>query len=47
MKKQSIGVGLMGLGVVGGGVARVLLDRAPILAEQVSRGDIIVGEKTD
>ena len=35
MKKQSIGVGLMGLGVVGGGVARVLLDRAPILAEQV------------
>ena len=35
MKKQSIGVGLMGLGVVGGGVARVLLDRAPVLAEQV------------
>jgi len=35
MKKQSIGVGLMGLGVVGGGVARVLLDKAPILAEQV------------
>jgi len=36
MKKQSNGVGLMGLGVVVGGVARVLLDKAPILAEQVS-----------
>ena len=35
MKKQSIGVGLMGLGVVGGGVARVLTDKAKILAEQV------------
>ena len=35
MKKQSIGVGLMGLGVVGGGVARVLMDKAPVLAEQV------------
>jgi homoserine dehydrogenase len=35
MKKQSIGVGLMGLGVVGGGVARVLIDKAPVLAEQV------------
>ncbi len=35
MKKQSIGVGLMGLGVVGGGVARVLIDKAPALAEQV------------
>jgi len=35
MKKESIGVGLMGLGVVGGQVARVLLDKAPILAEQV------------
>ena len=35
MKKQSIGVGLMGLGVVGGGVARVLIDKASILAEQV------------
>jgi len=35
MKKQSIGVGLMGLGVVGGQVARVLIDKAPVLAEQV------------
>jgi homoserine dehydrogenase len=35
VKKKSIGVGLMGLGVVGGGVARVLTDRAKVLAEQV------------
>ncbi len=35
MKKQSIGVGLMGLGVVGGQVARVLADKAEVLAEQV------------
>ena len=35
MEKQSIGVGLMGLGVVGGQVARVLTDKAEILAEQV------------
>ena len=35
MKKQSIGIGLMGLGVVGGQVARVLVDKAGILAEQV------------
>ncbi|GAJ09645.1 unnamed protein product [marine sediment metagenome] len=35
MKKQSIGVGLMGLGVIGGQVARVLMDRAEMLAEQV------------
>lgn len=34
MKKQSIGIGLMGLGVVGGEVARVLTDRAQVLAEQ-------------
>lgn len=33
--KQSIGVGLMGLGVIGGQVARVLRDRAEVLAEQV------------
>jgi len=33
--KQSIGVGLMGLGVVGGGVAKVLIDKAPVLSEQV------------
>ena len=35
MKKKSIGVGLMGLGVVGGGVARVLINKAEVLAEQV------------
>jgi homoserine dehydrogenase len=35
MKKQSIGIGLMGLGVVGGQVARVLVDKADVLAEQV------------
>jgi len=35
MKKQSIGVGLMGLGVVGGQVARVLSNKAEMLAEQV------------
>jgi len=35
MKKRSVGVGLMGLGVVGGQVARVLIDKAEVLAEQV------------
>jgi len=35
MKKHSIGVGLMGLGVVGGGVAKVLMDKATVLAEHV------------
>jgi homoserine dehydrogenase len=35
VKKQSIGVGLMGLGVVGGGVARVLTDKAEVLSHQV------------
>jgi homoserine dehydrogenase len=35
VKKKSIGVGLMGLGVVGGGVARVLAQKAKVLAEQV------------
>jgi homoserine dehydrogenase len=35
VKKQSIGVGLMGLGVIGGGVARVLTDKSKVLAEQV------------
>ena len=35
MKKQSIGVGLIGLGVVAGAVARVLLDKAEVLTEQV------------
>jgi len=35
VKKRSIGVGLMGLGVVGGGVAGVLTGKAEVLAEQV------------
>ena len=35
MMKDSIGVGLMGLGVIGGQVARVLNDKAAALAEQV------------
>ena len=35
VKKESIGLGLMGLGVVGGEVARVLADKADVLAEQV------------
>jgi homoserine dehydrogenase len=35
MKRQSIGIGLMGLGVVGGQVARVLTDKAAELAEEV------------
>jgi len=34
VKKKSIGVGLMGFGVVGGGVARVLTGKAEVLAEQ-------------
>jgi len=34
MTKQSIGIGLMGLGIVGGQVAKVLLDKADMLAEQ-------------
>ena len=35
MAKQSIGIGLMGLGVVGGQVAKVLSEKTAILAEQV------------
>jgi len=35
MKKKSIGIGLMGLGVVAGQVARVLTDKAASLAEAV------------
>jgi homoserine dehydrogenase len=35
MEKKSIGIGLMGLGVISGEVARVLKERAEILAEQV------------
>jgi homoserine dehydrogenase len=34
VKEKSIGVGLMGLGVVGGGVAKVLTGKAGVLAEQ-------------
>jgi len=35
MKKQSIGIGLMGMGVIGSQVAKVLMDKAGVLAEQV------------
>jgi len=35
MNKKSVGVGLMGLGAVGGEVARVLINKAEVLAEQV------------
>jgi len=35
MKKQSIGIGLMGLGVIAGQVVKVLIDKADVLAEQV------------
>jgi len=35
MKKHGIGVGLMGLGVIGGQVARVLTDKAEVLAREV------------
>ncbi|MFQ6121565.1 MAG: homoserine dehydrogenase [Dehalococcoidales bacterium] len=35
MKRESIGIGLMGLGVVSGQVAKVLTDKADVLAEQV------------
>jgi homoserine dehydrogenase len=35
MKKQTIGIGLMGLGVIGGQVARVLVEKAEMLAEQI------------
>jgi homoserine dehydrogenase len=34
MDKKSIGIGLMGLGVIGGQVAKVLSDKAELLAEQ-------------
>ena len=35
MKKQSIGIGLMGLGVIAGQVAKVLADKADALAKEV------------
>ncbi len=35
MTKQSIGVGLLGLGIIAGQVAKVLLEKADLLAEQV------------
>ena len=35
MNRESIGIGLMGLGVISGGVVRVLRDRATTLSEQV------------
>ncbi|UCG54071.1 MAG: homoserine dehydrogenase [Dehalococcoidia bacterium] len=35
MEKRNIGVGLMGLGVIGGQVARVLLERGKSLSQQV------------
>ena len=34
MSRESIGIGLIGLGVIGGQVARVLADKAENLAEQ-------------
>jgi len=36
MDKKEIGIGLMGLGVIGGQVAKVLISKAGVLAEQVS-----------
>jgi homoserine dehydrogenase len=35
MEKQSIGIGLMGLGIIAGQVAKVMLEKANVLAEQV------------
>ncbi|MDO8567668.1 MAG: homoserine dehydrogenase, partial [Dehalococcoidales bacterium] len=35
MKKESVGIGLIGLGVIAGQVAIVLTEKADILAEQV------------
>ena len=34
-KRESIGIGLMGLGVIGGGVAKVLMEREEAIASQV------------
>jgi homoserine dehydrogenase len=35
MERKSLGIGLMGLGVISGQVARVLRDKAEVLAEHV------------
>ncbi|MFC2045109.1 homoserine dehydrogenase [Chloroflexota bacterium] len=35
MEKKSIGIGLLGLGVIAGGVARVLLEKGAILSEKI------------
>ena len=35
MERKSVGIGLMGLGIIGGQIARVLADKAETLAEQV------------
>ena len=35
MRNPSIGIGLMGLGVIGGEVAKVLMGKAEVLAERV------------
>ena len=43
MGKRSIGLGLMGLGVIGGEVARILLERSEWLSQQV--GDTVVLRK--
>lgn len=41
VKKESIGIGLMGLGVVGCGVARTLFEKSDAIAQQVGRPLII------
>ncbi len=41
MKNSSIGIGLMGLGIIGGQVARVLIGKADMLAEQAGRSLVL------
>jgi homoserine dehydrogenase len=41
MEKDSIGIGLMGLGVIGGQIARVLLDRQESLAAKAGSGIVL------
>jgi len=41
MEKRSIGIGLMGLGIVGGQVATVLTEKADMLAEQAGRSLVV------